>query len=153
MPTATQWEKIADRVCRTAGAVHSPAARAAGNAICPVGVRLARNLLGTRDIREAVRTTIPGRRVLLNQIRTYVDRPSIRAALPIIEKLAPAGPNRPAPGVPVAPTGRSADRKVQGMTRHVVHSMPTFFNQSDRFRELLEGLGGPRFSGPGEEGF
>lgn len=144
MPTADQYEKLADRACRVAGAVHSPAAGAASRVICPVGVRLARELLANRNIQEAVRTTIPGRRVLLNQIRTYAERKGISAALPIIQKLAPAGPANPAPGVPVAPSSREADRKIQGMTQHIVHSMPTFFNAIDRFGEFLKDPGNPR---------
>lgn len=145
MPTVRQWERIADRVCRAAGAVHSPAAGAAGNALCPVGVRLASRLLQTRNIQEAVRTTIPGRRVLINQIRTFVKRKGISEALPIIKALAP-GPNGPAPGVPVAPVSRQGGdiKSTQGMVGHIVHSFPTFFNATDRFGELLKDPQNPR---------
>lgn len=164
MPTARQWEKIADRVCRAAGAVHSPAAGGAANAICPVGVRLARRLLATRSIREAVRTTVPGKRVLINQIRTFAREQGLEAALPIIKALAPT-PAGPAPGVPVAPASRQGGdaKSTQGMVGHIVHSMPTFFNAIDRFGELLKDPQNPRrkrrpggsddFFQPGEEGF
>lgn len=48
------------------------------------------------------------------------------------------------------------------MTRHIVHSFPTFFASSDRFREMLETGFDPRRKGgggggwsppPGEGGF
>lgn len=165
MPTVNQWEKIADRVCRAAGVVHSPAAGAAANALCPVGVRLARRLLATRDIREAVRTTVPGKRVLINQIRTFAQRPEIREALPIIKALAPT-PSGPAPGVPVAPLSRQGGdvKSTQGLLAHVVHTMPFFFDATDRFGELLKNPHGRKLrkkggsvaeSGfiPGESGF
>lgn len=145
MPTASQWERVADRVCRAAGGVHSPAAGAAGNVICPVAVRLARNLLATRSIRDAVRTTVPGKRVLINQIRTFAREQGLEAAIPIIKALAP-GPDSPAPGVPVAPSSRQGGdvKSTQGLVGHIVHSMPTFFNAVDRFGELLKDPSNPR---------
>lgn len=166
MASAAAFEAVANQVCKAAGGTHQLAAGVA----CPVGVRLARRLIETRSLREAVKTTIPGRRVLINQTREFLGRPmNVEKMLRTVLKLAPVPGDRIAPGPsrvtprPVAPMSRAADKMVQGMTGHVVHSFPSFFAQSDKFREFLQdpqrklrdkfsSIGGDWFQ-PGESGF
>lgn len=151
-------EKAANVACALGGGSH-----AGLRVACPVAVKLARNLIETRNLGEAVRRTIPGKRVLINQTREFLGRNreverSTGAALPIIRALLP----EVAPGLlQGAPTHNRNETQVQGMAGHIVHTFPRFFAQSDKFRELLEtgfdprrrSGGGSEFFQPGESGF
>lgn len=99
MPSADQWERVADRVCRALGGVHGAAASVA----CPVGVRLLREVAAPR-LEGRARKPAAVLDTARKAIRTLAGLPDPEPDAPDDEvevERGPTGPN--IPSIPIIP--------------------------------------------------
>ncbi len=149
MPSAAQWEKVADQVCQTLGGQH-----VAARVVCPVGVRLLREVAASRfEGRPGSRASVVDKARLT--IRSLARLPDPDA--PDDEVRTEGDEDRlPIPAVPHVGRKRRTGRP-RGNTRSIADLITdqALARPKQRLKKLM-GFARHAVSGgfiPGEEGF
>jgi len=159
MGRAEQVEKVADGLCRALGGLHG--AKAASNVICPLGVRLLREVAASRlEGRPA-----SGARVLDSArltLRSLVRLPAKGVSRAVLSDTAKVLVRRQLGGGQVPFTGKQSsmaklEDQLRGVQRHAMKG-GAFRGaaqalESGAFRRKLRGAGSLFFPPPGESGF
>ncbi len=147
MPSAAQWEKVAAGVCRALGGDH-----AAAKVVCPVGVRLLREVAASRlEGRPGSRASVVDKARLT--IRSLAGLPDVEPDAPDDEvKVERPGDRLPIPAIPH--TGRRRGRP-PGNTRSIADLITDQALARPKLKRLI-GVSRHAVNGgfiPGESGF
>jgi len=158
MPTAAQWERIADQVCRSLGGRHG-----AAEVVCPVGVRLLREVAASRFEGRpgSAARVLDSARLTIRTLARVPFKKGREPSPPEDDFEESPGPKLPIPAIPHRPRKALGTSRRRGMKGGAIRGVGTTVADlvAPRSIEKLKRLVGSArhaVSGgfiPGESGF